>query len=152
MCEGQSVVAGADNINVTEMTATDYHPHDELTVTADECQQRRCHVSAKSHLANRATLNQRQSRLFQTVNHAQIIWNPDTKPRGILGGHINIRSILPKIDQIQNLLMESNLDFLCMSETWLTSNVPTDLINIQGYTCYRKDRPEGKGRGCFNLY
>ena len=117
----------------------DYHRQGDLTVTADECQHRRCHMSAKNHLANHATLKQSWSRLFQTMNHAQIIWNSDTKPNGILGGHIHVRSILPKIDQ--NLFMESNLDFLCMFETWLTSNVPTDLIYISGYTRYRKDRP-----------
>ena len=142
-----SSVASTDPHNIHILPAMDYHPHGDPTATADECQQRRCHVSAKSHLANRATLKQRQSRLFQTVNHAQIIWNTDTKPNGILGGNINVRSILPKIDQIQNLLMESNLDFLCMSETWLNSSVPTDLINISGYTCYRKDRPKGRGGG-----
>lgn len=53
-------------------------------------------------------LKQRQFKLFQTVNHAQIIWNSEAKPNGILGGHINIRSMPPKIDQIQNLLMDSN--------------------------------------------
>ncbi len=140
-----SSVVRTDPHNI--LPAMDYNPHDEPTVTADECQQRRCHVSAKCHLVNRATMKQRQSKLFQTVNHAQIIWNSDTKPKGILGGHINIRSILSKIDQIQNLLIDSNLDFLCMSETWLTSNVPTDLINIPGYICYRKDRPKGRGGG-----
>nr|XP_054591087.1 uncharacterized protein LOC129154844 [Nothobranchius furzeri] len=112
----------------------------ELTETAGKCLHRQFHMSAKSHLTNSATLKQRQSRLFQTVNS-------DTKPNGILGRHINVRSILPKIDQIQNLLMESNLDFLCMSETWLTSNIPTDLINIPRYTCYRKDRVKGRRGG-----
>jgi len=85
------------------------------------------------------------SRLFQTVNHARIIWNSESKPKGILGGHINLRSKLPKIGQIHNLLTDSNLDFLCISETWL--NVPTALINIPEYTCYRTDRDKGRGGG-----
>lgn len=109
------------------------HSQEELSVTRDVYQQRQSPVRANRHLTNRATLKQRHLKLFKTVSHAQIIWNSETKPKGILGGHINIRSILPKIDQIQNLLTDSNLDFLCISETWLTSNVPTNLINIPGY-------------------
>lgn len=47
---------------------------------------------------------------------------PMSKPKGILGGHLNIRSILPKRDQIEHLLTDSNLDFfLALSET---SNIP----------------------------
>ncbi len=28
---------------------------------------------------------------FQTVNHSKIIWDPGAKPKGILGGHLNVR-------------------------------------------------------------
>lgn len=58
-------------------------------------------------------------KLFRTVNHARILRDSRSKPSGILGGHLNIRSVIPKNDQIQHLLYESNLDFLCLSETWL---------------------------------
>lgn len=61
-----------------------------ITIDA-ECKQRRQLIWSKN--PNRAALKQKELKIFQTVNHAQIIWNPQTKPKGILGGHINIRSI-----------------------------------------------------------
>lgn len=70
-----------------------------------------------------------------------------SKPKGILGGHLNIRSILPKRDQIQHLLTDSNLDFLALSETWLNSNIQTSMIDVPGYICHRKDRTSKKGGG-----
>ena len=88
---------------------------------------------------------QREFRFFQTVNHARVIWEPTSKPKGILGGHLNIQSILPT--RIEHLLTDSNLDFLALSETWLHSNIPTSMIDVSGYTCYRQDRTSDKGWG-----
>jgi len=68
-------------------------------------------------------------------------------PLGILGGHLNIRSLISKRDQISVLLMDSNLDYLCLTESWLQSNIPTNMIDIAGYQCFRKDRTVGKGGG-----
>lgn len=39
------------------------------------------------------------------------------------------------------------MDFLALSETWLNTNIPTNMIDVPGYTCYRKDRLSGKGGG-----
>ena len=88
-----------------------------------------------------------KTHIFQTVNHAKVIWDPAIKPRGIFGGHLNIRSLLPKHDEIQALLVDSNLDYLCLSESWLHSKALTTLIDIPGYTCFRKDRETGRGGG-----
>ncbi len=68
---------------------------------------------------------QRQFRLFQTVNHAKVIWDSKTKPKGIVGGHLNIR----------------------LTETWLNCNIPTHIIDVPGYLCFRKDRLIGRGGG-----
>lgn len=65
----------------------------------------------------RSTMKQKEHRFFQTVNHAKIVWNNKSKLRGILGGHLNIRSLMPKLDQVHILLTESNLDYICLSET-----------------------------------
>ncbi|KAI9534131.1 hypothetical protein NQZ68_016849 [Dissostichus eleginoides] len=34
--------------------------------------------------------------LFKTVNHSLVIWDQQHKPKGIFGGHLNIRSLTPK--------------------------------------------------------
>lgn len=50
--------------------------------------------------------------LFQTLNNAKTIWDSRSKPKVILVGHINIRSIVNKTEQIEHLLSESNIDIL----------------------------------------
>lgn len=86
--------------------------------------------------------------MFQTVNHAKVLWNPKIKPGGIFGGHLNIRSILSKTEQLEQLLSDSNLDYLCLSETWLTpTTTSSGVFSVPGYNVYRKDRKHGKGGG-----
>lgn len=74
-----------------------------------------------------------------------MIWDWNPKPKSIFGGHLNIRSQLPKRDQIRNPLIYSN--FLALSESWLNSNIVTELQEIPGYDCYCKDRCSGKDGG-----
>lgn len=76
-----------------------------------------------------------------------MVWDSTVKPKGILGGHLNIRSLFPKRDEIRILLSESNIDFLCISETWLHDKIPTSIIDVPGYTCFRRDRTVGRGGG-----
>ena len=53
---------------------------------------------------------------------------------------------MPKLPQLEMLLDKSNLDFLGVSESWLTDAIDPGIIHIQGYNVFRKDR-EGKKRG-----
>lgn len=85
---------------------------------------------------SRAAFQQKGVKYFQTVNHAKVIWDSKKKNKGITGGLLNIRSIIPKRDQIQHLLMDSNLDFLALTETWLSSPTLTTMIYVPGYTCF----------------
>ena len=96
---------------------------------------------------NPAVIKQRASYLFQTVNHAKVIWDPKLKPRGLFGGHLNARSVVSKSDQLIHLLSSSNLDFLCVSETWLQQSTPVSVFSIPGYQCFRQDRLGGRGGG-----
>lgn len=96
---------------------------------------------------NPAVQRQRLFRTFQTVNHAKVVWDPKIKPRGLFGGHLNIRSMTAKSDQVTHLLSESNLDFICLSETWLKQSSSTSVFTVPGYQCFRRDRLNGKGGG-----
>lgn len=60
---------------------------------------------------------------------------------------MNIRNVTGKSEQIQHLIADSNLDYLCLSETWLHKNPPSAALSVPGYNVYRWDRPEGKGWG-----
>lgn len=105
-------------------------------------------ISATANIRpNTVFVKQQQTKLFQTVNHASVLWNPNTKPKGIFGGHLNIRSIISKTEQLEHLLTDSNVDYLCLTETWLTSTTPPSVFNVPGYKVYRRDRIKGKGGG-----
>ena len=104
-------------------------------------------IKRKYKLLNPAIIKRKRWDFFQTVNQARILWDPRAKPRGLLGGHMNIRSVTGKSEQIQHLIADSNLDYLCLSETWLHKNSPSAALSVPGYNIYRRDRPEGKGGG-----
>lgn len=59
------------------------------------------------------------------------------KPKGIFGGHVNVRSVSSKMEQLEKILTDSNLDYLCPSETRLNPAIPSDIVNILGYNIYR---------------
>lgn len=66
--------------------------------------------------------------------------------------HINIRSLLPKYNEIYDYLLNSSVDILAISETWLTSNISDDSLRIDGYWLLRYDREGHRGGGvCFYI-
>ena len=62
-------------------------------------------------------------------------------------GHLNIRSLLPKIDEIRDLMATSNFDIFAVCESWLNDTVLDSEIAIEGYQIYRKDRSNSIGGG-----
>lgn len=46
----------------------------------------------------------RRMNFFQILNHSKILWDPRSKPKGLLGGHLNSGSIVSKSNQLQHLL------------------------------------------------
>lgn len=71
----------------------------------------------------------------------------DFKERNGLGLlHMNVRSLVPKIDLVRVSVATSDPDILVISETWLNKSVPDSTIQINGYNLFRSDRPS-KGGG-----
>ena len=60
--------------------------------------------------------------------------------KGFKVAHINVRSLYNKLDEVRSLLTESDLDVLCISETWLDDTISDSEINILGYIPERKER------------
>lgn len=54
--------------------------------------------------------------------------------------HLNIRSLLPKIDLLRAWLTYNKPHVITLSETWLNSNISDDEVAIDNYTLYREDR------------
>lgn len=60
--------------------------------------------------------------------------------------HINVRSLPAHFNNIKNMIAMKNIDILAISETWLTHELPSNVISIPGYNLYRNDRL-GRGGG-----
>ena len=57
--------------------------------------------------------------------------------RGLTIGHLNVCSLRNKKDQIEQLLLDSNLDVLGLSETNLDINCSSAAYEISGFTLLR---------------
>ena len=69
--------------------------------------------------------------------------------KGITTTHWNCRSLFSKIIDAYLMVTHSNCEICILSETWLTSAVSDEYIEIDGYNLMRLDRNEdlGKKRG-----
>ena len=67
---------------------------------------------------------------FQTLGEA----------KGVKMVHLNVRSIVKKIDQLRILLNGSKIDILTISESWLKPHIHSDLVSISGFEHLRLDR------------
>lgn len=54
--------------------------------------------------------------------------------------HINVRSLVRKVDDIKFYLSTNRCDVLAISETWLDGKIKTTNVNINGYKFIRRDR------------
>lgn len=71
----------------------------------------------------------------------------DFKSRTGLGFiHLNVRSLVSKMDMIKVWVNTTDVDIMVLSETWLKKSVNDDMIIIDGYKVYRTDCV-GKGGG-----
>ena len=61
--------------------------------------------------------------------------------------HLNVRSLLPKIDEIRCILNSCNFDVFAVCESWLNQTIMDSEIVVDGYTVHRKDRPNSIGGG-----
>ena len=60
--------------------------------------------------------------------------------KGVQFCHLNIRSIMNKIDQFKMHFESLTFDIITLSETWLTEEYSSSLLNMEGYQILRSDR------------
>lgn len=60
--------------------------------------------------------------------------------------HLNVRSLLPKIDFINVLVNDAAPDVFVISESWLSGRIPNSDVALNGYNLFRIDR-KAKGKG-----
>lgn len=52
----------------------------------------------------------------------------------------NIRSLLPKLDEVKLICLSSSCHIFCLAETWLSNDIPDSELSVPGYTLFRHDR------------
>ena len=77
------------------------------------------------------------------------IWDP-FKKRGLHFLHLNVNSLLPKIDEVRYIAEKSNAAVIGITETKLDDSVLDPEILINGYDIIRNDRNrKGGGVACY---
>ena len=67
-------------------------------------------------------------------------WQSISKLKGVKIVHLNVRSLLPKFDQLKLLAKHYEQDVIIISETWTTSAIPVPIISLSNYSMVRFDR------------
>ena len=65
--------------------------------------------------------------------------------RGFKIASLNINSLLKHIDELRVCMTKQQLDILAINETKLDSDVPLNLISLEGYTWVSKNRNRSGG-------
>ena len=52
----------------------------------------------------------------------------------------NVRSLVPKIDEIREFMSRNEINLSFITETWLNDTITDSVVNIPGFTIIRKDR------------
>jgi len=56
------------------------------------------------------------------------------------------------VDEIECVIKHNSVHVACLTESWLTDSISTDIINIDGFNCFRRDRCDGRRGGGIVCY
>lgn len=66
--------------------------------------------------------------------------------------HLNVRSLLLKIEEIRELVKHLKVGVICFTESWLDDTVSDEEIAINNYNIVRKDRSRKGGGVCVYVH
>ena len=112
-------------------------------------QQKRAGVQKQRKISVRVTdpLNRKLPSITNSISPLNLMPIHTIKWRLPTFLNSNTRSIMNKIDEITNLIDVNHVDIACVTETWLSDEVPPCVTGIDGYTCERRDRVDRRGGG-----
>ena len=65
-----------------------------------------------------------------------------------VAAHVNAQSLPAHFAEFQSIFGDSLLHSIFVSETWLSDSLPTSIVQLEGYTLYRRDRNGRRAGGC----
>ena len=77
----------------------------------------------------------------------QLLQRSQTTDRRYAIGHVNARSLAPRLNEVCHLLDSERLEILCITETWLSEDILDAVLLVPGYRLFRCDRPDGRRGG-----
>ena len=83
----------------------------------------------------------------QVVRYNTNVLSQRPRLRGFKVAHLNVRSIVNKMDALKMLFKEKPFDIFTISETWLSQSILDSEVNISGYTLVRQNRIDRSGGG-----
>ena len=52
----------------------------------------------------------------------------------------NVMSLVPKIDELREVILNSDVEIACITETWLRDHIDDNVVNVSGFRLVRLDR------------
>lgn len=89
---------------------------------------------------SRRAINHRVLRSLRRLNHPKSYDIPT-----ILSS--NVRSLAKKVDEIQQIAEFNSAGIICITESWLSPEIPDASVSIPGYNLFRNDRTGTSGGG-----
>lgn len=83
----------------------------------------------------------------RNVNPHYLSLNDLATKRGLKIVNLNIRSLFPKIAQVEALLEDEGIDVFNLNESWLSPSISNNLLRVNNYKLYRQDRALNKKGG-----
>ena len=133
-------------INASNRVSEIYLENDFCTLCLSKICCRTYTLFSKQKLLLSGDINPNPGPQFSETN---IMWEP-FKERGLHFIHININSLLPKIDELRSIAKNSNAAVIGITESKVDESVQDSEINIEKYNIIRCDRNRhGGGVVCY---
>ena len=88
--------------------------------------------------------------LHSDVNNARaFLSRPSVQPKASIPSLLisNTRSLTCKVDELECVARQNNADVICVTESWLTKDIPVSAIAMSDFMVFRKDRSVFRGGG-----
>ena len=106
---------------------------------------RKCRNRSEADSINRGPWNVKNSNQSNEAQQGQQgVRSPASIPSVI---YANIRSVPSKIDELQAVVSINNPYIVCLTETWLNSNIPNSACDLTDLICYRNDQQSAMDSG-----
>ena len=93
-----------------------------------------------SHVQDNNHVNNLNETLYNVNSLDEKLLNESKLHHGLKCMYTNARSIMNKLTSLESNVSKYNPDVIGITESWATEKDIQGLLELEGYTCYRRDR------------